>query len=117
MEAIAKLRGAQADKGVIDLLGDDWGKQQAANILGKLADNPGSGGIASAGAGIGMGLAAGNVFSGMSQQMFSPPKEPTISNNENDPVSALKKLKEMLELGLIEQPEYELKKAEILNRI
>jgi membrane protease subunit (stomatin/prohibitin family) len=117
VDAIAKLRGAQADKGVIDLLGDDWGRQQAANILGKLADNPGSGGVASAGAGIGMGLAAGNVFSGMAQQMFSPSKESITSNDENDPVSALKKLKEMLELGLIEPPEYESKKAEILKRI
>jgi membrane protease subunit (stomatin/prohibitin family) len=116
MDAIAKLRGAQADKGVMDILGENWGKQQAANILGNLSENPGGGGIASAGAGIGMGLAAGNAFSEMSQQMFSQPKEPCSSVND-DPVSALKKLKEMFDLGLIEKAEFETKKSEILKRI
>jgi len=72
MDAIAKLRNAQADKAVMGTLGDDWGKQQAANILTKVAENPGSGGIAAAGAGLGMGMAAGGVFGNMAQQMFSP---------------------------------------------
>jgi membrane protease subunit (stomatin/prohibitin family) len=117
MDAIAKLKNAQADKGVMNILGDDWGRQQASNILGKLAENPGSGGVASAGAGIGMGLAAGGVFSGISEQMLSPMKESGNTENANDPVSAIKKLKEMLDLGLIDQTEYGTKKAEILKRI
>lgn len=140
MDAIAKLRNAQADKGVMNVLGNDWGRQQAANILGTLASNPGSGGTAAAGAGIGMGMAAGNVFAGMAQQMFAPmqpqtpvppvapqpsgrftQKSPASENasapSGGDPVSTLKQLKGMLDLGLIKQEEYDAKKAEIMGRM
>lgn len=143
MDAMTKLRNAQADKGVMDVLGNDWGRQQAANILGTLASNPGSGGAAAAGAGIGMGMAAGNVFAGMAQQMFTPiqsqtsaqpvvpqpsgrftqkPENRSLSSGEtsssgDDPVATLRKLKEMLDLGLIEQAEYDAKKTEIMNRM
>ena len=137
MDAIAKIRNAQADKGVMGVLGDDWGRQQAANILGTVAANPGSGGIASAGAGLGMGMAAGNVFGGMAQQMFAPMQAPPVqpstpqpsgrftqksaetspSPSVDDPVTSLKKLKELLDLGLIEKAEFDTKKAEIMNRM
>ena len=139
MDAIAKMRNATADKNIMGILGNDWGRQQAANILGTLASNPGSGGIAAAGAGAGMGLAAGSVFAGMAQQMFNPMQAPTPiipsqpsgrftqkTANEGtppakgevaDPVVILKKLKEMLDLGLIEQSEFDSKKAEIMSRM
>jgi len=139
MDAIAKMRNAQADRGVMDVLGNDWGKQQAANILGTLAANPGSGGIASAGAGLGMGVAAGGVFGNMAQQMFAPMQQqtptpaapqpsgrftqksadihPQTGGDANDPVATLKKLKDMLDLGLIEQAEFDSKKAEIMSRM
>ena len=139
MDAIAKLRNAQADRSVMDVLGNDWGKQQAANILGTVAANPGSGGIAAAGAGLGMGMAAGGVFGNMAQQMFNPiqqtPQQPVApqpsgrftqksadtpsvsGGGADDPVAALKKLKDMLDLGLIEQTEFDTKKAEILSRM
>ncbi|MGL4942379.1 MAG: SPFH domain-containing protein [Thermoguttaceae bacterium] len=139
MDAIAKMRNAQADRGVMDVLGNDWGRQQAANILGTVAANPGSGGIAAAGAGLGMGMAAGGMFGNMAQQMFSPMQQqapqpiapqpsgrftqksadtsPTPSGGADDPVATLKKLKEMLELGLIEQTEFDTKKAEIMSRM
>ncbi|MCL2797368.1 MAG: SPFH domain-containing protein [Firmicutes bacterium] len=137
MDAIAKLRNAQADKAVFGTLGEDWGRQQSANILGTLAANPGSGGMASTGAGLGMGMAAGGVFAGMAQQMFAPvnpvasaqapaapppsryaqkaPEEPAKS--AEDPIATLKKLKELLDLGLIEQSEFDAKKAEIMKRM
>jgi membrane protease subunit (stomatin/prohibitin family) len=117
MDAIAKLRGAQADRDIMNILGENWGKQQAANILSNLSANPGGGGIASAGVGIGMGLVAGNAFSEMSQQIFSQPKESGSSVNGDDPVGSLKKLKEMFDLGLIEKDEFETKKSEIHKRI
>jgi membrane protease subunit (stomatin/prohibitin family) len=135
MDAIAKLRNAQSDKGVMDILGDDWGRQQAANILGAVAANPGSGGIANAGAGIGMGMAAGSIFGYMANQMVSPMNQqtqpvtsqpftqkasetPSASGGGNDdPVATLKKLKELLDLGLIEQSEYDAKKAEVMSRM
>jgi membrane protease subunit (stomatin/prohibitin family) len=140
MDAIAKLRNAQADKGAIDILGNDWGRQQAANILGTLAANPGSGGTAAAGAGLGMGMAAGGIFGNMAQQMFTPmqqqvppPAAPQPSGRftqkpadaaagapgggADDPVATLKKLKDMLDMGLIEQAEFNAKKAEIVSRM
>jgi len=138
MEAISKMRHAHADKGVMDVLGDDWGRQQAANILGALAENPGAGGVAEAGAGLGMGLAAGGAFGNMANQMFAPmnyqaPMSPTSQSSDksqqnrvhenssdtpqDDPLESLKKLKEMLELELIDQAEFDEKKAEIMSRM
>ena len=70
-EKIAKLTDAEADVGVFSLLGENWAKLQAAGILQTLAANPGTGGVAATGAGIGMGLAAGGVFSGLANQLFS----------------------------------------------
>lgn len=70
-EKLAKVELAQGDKAAMDTLGEDWARLQASNILGDLANNPGAGGIASAGAGLGMGISAGNVFGSMAQQMFA----------------------------------------------
>lgn len=141
MDAIAKLKNAQADKAVMGVLGDDWGRQQAANILSDLANNPGAGGVAAAGAGMGMGIGAGSVFGSMAQQMFAPmntatpqPQQPTTPtpsgrftqrgaeqspsvNASEDPIEILGKLKKMLDAGLIEQAEYDMKKQEILKRM
>lgn len=71
-QAIAKENLARGDKAAIDVLGEDWGRQQAANILGDLARNPGAGGVGAMGAGMGMGMAAGSVFGNMANQMFAP---------------------------------------------
>jgi membrane protease subunit (stomatin/prohibitin family) len=138
MDAIAKMRNAQADKGVMDVLGEGWGRQQAANILGTVAENPGAGGMAASGAGIGMGIAAGGIFGGMAQQILSPIQQqqptglpqpsgrftqktpdapPTTDAGTSDPVALLKKLKEMLDMGLIERVEYDAKKVEIMARM
>jgi membrane protease subunit (stomatin/prohibitin family) len=139
LERIGKQKEALGDKDRMTILGEDWGRQQSATILRDLANNPGSGGIAAAGAGLGMGIGAGSVFGSMAQQVFSPmnpqvqqPAAPQPSgrftqksaetpppqnNIANDPVANLKKLKEMLDLGLIEQAEFDAKKAEIMNKM
>ena len=140
MDAIGKLRGAQADAGVMDILGDNWARLQAAGILNNLASNPGAGGTAAAGAGIGMGIAAGGVFNGLAGQMFSsmtpsgqqsqsasvsqfsrfaPRQEQPGQSSPaaEDPVAVLKKLKVMLDSDLITQAEYDAKKDEILKRM
>lgn len=142
--SISKIKLAQGDKGVMDVLGNDWGRQQAANILGNLSRNPGAGGVGAMGAGMGMGVAAGGVFGNMASQMFSPmeqnvqqqpmqPGQPTPSGqfapvgtsvppsgsngSVEDPIETLSKLKKMLDAGLIEQSEYDTKKAEVLSRM
>lgn len=141
--SISKVKMAQGDKGIMDVLGDDWGRQQAANILGDLARNPGAGGAGAMGAGMGMGVVAGNVFGNMANQMFVPmnqqtqqptqPSQPMPSgrftakgsmeagsgfrNTTEEPMETLGKLKKMLDAGLIEQSEYDTKKAEVLSRM
>ena len=139
-EAAARINLAHGARGEWDVLGDDWGRVQAKDILRDLANNPGSGGLAAAGAGMGMGMAAGSAFGNMAQQMFNPmqpaaqaPAAPAPSGRfatkapesasgppageADDPVAKLKKLKEMLDLGLIEQFEYDAKKTEIMSKM
>ena len=135
--SITKMKLAQGDKGVMDILGENWGRQQAANILGTLAANPGAGGVAAAGAGMGMGIAAGGAFGSMAQQMFAPmnnsqqqpqqqapqrgsrfvQQSAVQQEKKEDPMEVLGKLKKMLDAGLIEQAEYDAKKADILSRM
>ena len=114
MDAIAKMRNAQADKSVMGILGDDWAKQQQVDILKGIANNEGGGGIASAGAGLGMGIAAGGVFGNMSQQTFNQQPQ---SDKSNNPVEKIKQLKEMLDIGAITQEEFDEKKKEILSKM
>lgn len=145
-DKLAKIKSAEGDRGVMDVLGEDWARQQAANILGTVAANPGAGGAAATGAGIGVGVAAGGVFGSMAQQMFAPmggtnQSQPTYyqtssgrfqqqnsagntsSNASNavphseDPFEILATAKKMLESGLITQEEYEQKKNEIMSRL
>ena len=140
MNALEKMRIARADKEQMRILGDDWGRQQAANILGDLANNPGAGGVAAAGAGMGMGIGAGGAFGSMAQQMFAPMntdfsdscqasiptgisgrfiQENTVGAKptQEDPKQTLFKLKELLDAGLIEQSEYDSVKKEILAKL
>lgn len=134
-EKLAKIETAHGDKAAMDILGDDWARLQAAGILGDLANNSGAGGIASAGAGLGMSLAAGGALGNMAQQIFDPtsafsggkrgettpePDRFVQKNNDDkakeDPVVKIKQLKEMLDIGAISKEEFDLKKKEILDR-
>lgn len=128
MDAIQKLRMAQADKSVMGILGEDWARQQAVNILGNLSNNTGAGGVAAAGAGIGMGIGAGGAFGSMAQQIFTPAengaqqsKAQSDNADENDavqdPFKAMESLNKMLTAGFITQEEYDAKKAEIMSRM
>lgn len=115
IDAIAKMRNAQADKSVMGILGDDWLRQQTVNITGDIANNTGAGGIAAVGAGIGMGFAANNIFSNMSQQVFTPMEQ--TSQPKSNSVEAIKQLKEMYDIGAITQEEFNAKKQEIIGRM
>lgn len=145
MENIAKLRGAQADIAVMETMGDNWQKLQAAQILRDLANNPGAGGIAAGGAGLGLGMTAAGVFGSMAQQMMAPMNnikqpsqqhgQPTPSGrfsvketaleanpdqaqaSQQSPVEILGQLKQMLDMGLIDKNTYDAKVAEVLSRM
>lgn len=115
IEGIRRMKLAQGDKSVMDILGNDWGRQQSANILGDMARNPG--GVGAVGAGIGAGVAAGGAFANMADQMLASPSGDTQSQKQEDPLETLTKLKKMLDAGLIEWSEYDTKKSEILSRM
>lgn len=145
--AISKGKLARGDKTVMDILGENWGKQQAANILSDLARNPGAGDVVAMGASAGMGMAAGSVLGNMANQMFAPmsgvqqqaavqpPTRSTASGrftaksnaattpdsshqtSADDPFEVLSKLKRMLDAGLIDQAKYDAKAEEIMGRM
>lgn len=125
LAAISKAKIAQGDKAAMDTLGDDWAKLQAANIMGDLVRNQGAGSMGAVGAGLGMGMAAGSIFGNMANQMFAPtarqgtqtPAQTEAPKSSEDPIEVLGKLKKLLDAGLIEQSEYDAKKAEILGRM
>lgn len=75
------LETAFSQHASMKVLGEDWARMQAAEILKTLAANPGAGGVASMGAGMGMGMAAAPIFANLSQQMFgqitAAPSQPT----------------------------------------
>lgn len=86
-EQRSKLEAAYGDVGVMNILGDDWNRQQAATMLRDLANNPGAGGVAAAGAGAGLGMAAGSVFGTMAEQMFRPVRPQPEAEDPRDRVS------------------------------
>ena len=107
------------DKARLSYLGNDWAKQQQVDIMKDMANNPGAGGVASAGAGLGMGLAAGGAFGGMAQQTFNQPQQQPQEQQpaEKTPMEKLKQLKEMLDMGVITQEDFDEKKKEILSKM
>ena len=136
---IKRLMG-EGDAAAMSALGDNWAKLKAGEILNTVAQNPGAGGIAATGAGIGMGFAAGNVFASMADQMFAPMNRDFQSRVSSDFMQAsgrfeqvdeqpietqgamiyrdkLRELKALLDEGLIEQSEYDETKKEILEAL
>ncbi len=99
------------DKKRMQYMGTNWGAQQQIDILKNVSMNDGAGGIASVGAGLGMGLSMGNSFNTLSQQ-----NQAHIQNQTSFDVTAkLKQLKELLDAGLISQNDYDSKKTDLLT--
>ena len=106
-------------------------------LLENISLNPGAGGIASAGAGLGMGMVAGGAFAQMATTAFGAPQpiqapHPQGFGGQNrfgvggtsqqqsaqpDPVESLSKMKQLLDTGLINQEQYDAKVAEIMSRL
>lgn len=106
------------DKKRMQYLGGGWAAQQQVDIMKNLSTNEGAGGIAAAGAGLGMGLGMGGVFGGVAQQMFAQnPMQNQAPPTDNPIVAKLKQLKEMLDMGLISQADFDQKKEELLKQM
>lgn len=117
MEAVRNSILARGDAAAMNVLGENWEKQQAVHIMTNLSNNQNAGAIGTMGAGLGMGMMAGSVFGGIAGQVMQPMSQSMTQKTGEDPVEALSKLKRLLDAGLIEQSEYDTKKAEILSRI
>jgi len=114
-----------------------YDKAVQQELLENISINEGAGEIANTGAGLGMGMAAGNIFSQMATTAFTPiqqPRQPMglggeerfgINNGQPqpvqqtlpDPMESLMKMKQMLDAGLITQGIYDAKVAEIMSRM
>ena len=106
---------------------EGWQAMTQRDIMTNLSNNPGGGGMASAGMGVGMGIGAmgmmGNMMGGMMQggmmgqpQQQQPQPQPTAPAAD-DPMAKLQKLKQMLDMGLISQQDFDAKKQDIINSI
>lgn len=102
------------DKKRMQYLGGGWAAQQQVDIMKNVSTNEGAGGIAAVGAGLGVGLGMSGAFGEMAQQVVSQNQQ---SSSANTVVEKLKKLKEVFELGLISQAEFDVKKQELLSQI
>lgn len=105
------------DRARMNYLGQAWAAQQQVDILKDVAKNPTGGGITAAGAGLGLGMAAGSIFGNMGHQTL---QGQTILNpppGGNVIMEKLKQLKEMLDMGLITQADFDSKKSEILSQM
>lgn len=117
------LEAAYARSREYDILGDKYRTVKGMEILENVSLNPGAGGIASAGAGIGMGMAAGSVMGDIAKTVLSPAQSTAnespapATNSGDDCMEKLTKLKKMLDMGLIEQVEYDTMKKEILSKM
>lgn len=74
-----KLEAAFATKGEAAIYGDDYNKFVSREILTNLSTNDGAG-LATMGAGLGMGLNAGEQLAGMATQFFTPQAGTTVQN-------------------------------------
>lgn len=70
-----KATEALGEKQQLDILGNNWQRIQARDIMKTMAQNPGAGGVAATGAGLGMGMVAGGVLGSMAASMFAPMQE------------------------------------------
>lgn len=105
------------DRARMNYLGQNWAAQQQVDILKNMSNNPGAGGIAAMGAGMGMGFASGGVFGNMAQQTMQGQTIANPTTAANPTMEKLKQLKEMLDMGLISQADFDAKKSEILSQM
>lgn len=106
-EEVQKIIDTKSGMGVLGNL-DQYMKFKVANAIGDVANNSSSGGDGmSTGAGLAMGM---NMAQMINQSVNS-------SNNINDPMEKLKKLKELLDLGAITEDDFNKKKEEYLKQL
>lgn len=99
----------------MSLVGDlnKYAHFQAADSIAAAAQN--SGGMASAGVGLGAGAVMGQLFAQSTQQSID--SSHGKKEEQGDPIEMLEKLGALLAKGIITQADFDAKKAELLKRI
>ena len=114
MKRINRIADISAEAQAAGAAGLNYAQMQQLEAMKEAAKNPGGGAGIGMGAGIGLGL--GQQMAGLMGNMNQ--NTSTNSNIESsDPMASLKKLKELFELNLITQEEFETKKKEILAKL
>jgi membrane protease subunit (stomatin/prohibitin family) len=112
-EEMQKLQEIFAKKAEISALGQNYQMVNTFETLQKAAGNEGGvGGLLAGGIGLGLGF-GGGMTTGQQLAQNMTVQQPTPTQEEG-PLAKLKKLKEILEGGLISQEDFDRKKAEIL---
>ncbi len=104
------LEQAYAKSRELDILGENYGRIKSTDILTNLSQNEGTGTFAGAGIALGLGGKATSAIGellGTSQQ----------STSNDDVVSRLSSLKELLAQGLISEEDYARAKQEVIAQI
>jgi membrane protease subunit (stomatin/prohibitin family) len=114
------------DKKRMMYLGQGWQAQQQVDIMKNISLNEGAaGGMAAAGAGLGMGFGVAGMMGGMMQQGMgnnpmgggNPMQPQQQAPAANPMMEKLKQLKDMLDMGLITQEDFEQQKQKILSQM
>ena len=96
-------------------MGQNYGKIKGIDILTNVSQNPSSGGLAGAGAGIVAGVEVAKSISKLTDSVFGD--NASQSDQTEDFVTRLEKLKKMLDNELISQDDYDKVKNEILKKM
>ena len=99
----------------LEIMGQNYGKIKGVDILTNVSQNPSSGGLAGAGAGIVAGVEVAKSISKLTDSVFGDTT--SSSPQTEDDVERLAKLKKMLDMQLISQDDYDKAKNEILKKM
>ena len=112
MKRINRIADMNAEAQAAAAAGLSYTQLQQLDAMKAAASNP------SGMAGVGLGMGAGVAFGQMMTGQAAPGATPTTATPPaNDPMAKLSQLKKMLEVGLIEQADFEAKKKEILAQM
>lgn len=113
MKRINRIADMTAEAQAAQAAGLNYAQLQQLEAMKEAAKNPGGGAGIGIGAGLGVGL--GQQMAAMMGTMNAPQAQ--TQSAADDPAARLKKLKDLMDQGLITAEEFEVKKKEILSKI
>jgi membrane protease subunit (stomatin/prohibitin family) len=109
MKRINRIADMAAEAEALKRVGVNYADMQKLEAMKLAAQNEGGA------AGVGMSMGAGMGMGQMMADMAKPSQSQASSSDPNDPMIKIKKLKDMLDSGLITQNEFDAKKKDILS--